>query len=212
MKKKLEKLKKEEHNLILKKVEIYQSKERKYLDNKIKNNYELMDKHKKKEATFFKKKIEMNKKSFNEHQEEEKKNFRSIFEASYPKEKSPIQEINEIKKRIKYFIDLNEYEKAQKLTDLIKTIKEKRHKEYLNNKEKEYNYASQKFENGLLMEKQRNIENVQNKIFEFNYNKKKEFDNFEFKKNIKNNQLKNIHFNELENIQNNLFVLLKNNK
>lgn len=210
IKKKLSKLKLKEESMIIRQVNNIHKKEKKILDKKINLRYNVLDVRKKKEKEHLTKQIEKEKEDFEEFQRKEEINFENEFNTNYPNEPSIIPEVIQLKKRIKAFLEIDDLKSAQRLTDELAKIKDERHNEYLKKKEEEYNFAYEKFKNYQMLNRERYFKEIENKIWEYNRNKSREFSNFQKDKSNKYQSLSNAQIGEAMSIKN--YIYNRNNK
>ncbi|MCQ2819780.1 MAG: hypothetical protein MJ252_21150 [archaeon] len=210
IKKKLSKLKLKEKSMIIRQINNIHKKEKKILDKKINLRYNVLDVRKKKEKEHLTKQIEKEKEDFEEFQRKEEINFENEFNTNYPNEPSIIPEVIQLKKRIKAFLEIDDLKSAQRLTDELAKIKDERHNEYLKKKEEEYNFAYEKFKNYQMLNRERYFKEIENKIWEYNRNKSREFSNFQKDKSNKYQSLSNAQIGEAMSIKN--YIYNRNNK
>lgn len=205
LQKQIEKLKKIEEKRVLQKIEQTHKKEKDFLSTKYNKVYSSYSNKKDNETKYFVKKINDMKKKFDLKQKTELENFSKKFEDEYPKEDLLIQDIIKMKDRINYFVKKRDYENAQKLTNEMEEFKQNKHEEYINTKNREYNFALEKLKYFQTKEKEEMDKKINNLIWEHNYTNNSEMSTLERTKLKKFKTLSTIQNDEMNTLKNYIY-------
>lgn len=205
LRKQIQQLKDMEQSIIMGKVMENHLSQKEKLDKKyFQFNNNFKDK-KEKETNRFNRTMRISDHVFNKAQKTEKKNFKKQFDLYYPKEDNHNGDINQLKDSINVCIKDHNYEYAQILVNQLRSVKDKKHKDYLKDKRRAYTYAHKHFIGAQNKEKKIRKQDNKDKKWQHDFIQNRAYEDVAKQQNAEYKKLVDAQNREIDNLKDILY-------